>query len=224
MSRPIIGITTSDTNDSHKLNHTYITAIEMAGGLPVIVPMFNTPNAAQQFCKLLHGLVITGGPGITTGLVGTLPDDLPAVTFRRNRTDQLIYNTFADDTRPVLGICYGMQFINAQAGGQIYGDLHQHIQTDIQHRGSTHLVHIHPGTHMHRLFGAEIHANSIHRQALATVGDGLTVSATAPDGVIEAIESPDARLLGVQFHAERMREITSPLFTNFVNRCRRNHA
>lgn len=224
MTRPRIGITTSYNDGTQSVDHTYIQAVEAAGGLPVIVPMLETADAAREFSALLDGLVMTGGPAITRGLVGDLPDDINPVDPVRDTADTLIYDTF-DDGRPVLGICYGMQFINAAAGGEIYGDLTQHVQTDIQHSpkrgGQEHPVAIQPGTRLHDLLGGEITANTYHLQSLASVGDGLKVTATSPDGVIEGIESEDGRLIGVQFHPERMTDVTAPLFADFVARCRR---
>jgi putative glutamine amidotransferase len=224
MTFPRIGITTSFNDGVQNINHTYIQAIEAAGGLPMIVPMLKNDAMAHEFSALLDGLVITGGPGITQGLVGELPTDLDPVDPVRYTSDTLIYNTF-QDTRPILGICYGMQFLNAQAGGNIYGDVSKHIETDIQHSsgrgGTTHPVNLVAGSRLSNIFGTEqITANTYHLQALASVANNFTVSATSPDGVIEGIESADGRLIGVQFHPERMTDITAPLFADFVNRCR----
>ncbi|MEM6530909.1 MAG: gamma-glutamyl-gamma-aminobutyrate hydrolase family protein, partial [Chloroflexota bacterium] len=162
----------------------------------------------------------------TTGLVGDLPDDLAPVDPVRHNADMLIYDAFNSD-RPLLGICYGMQFLNARAGGTLYGDLSQHVETDIVHsagRGGTqHPVHFTAGSKLADIFGTnEITTNTYHIQALATVGEGFAVTATSPDGVIEGIETADGRVIGVQFHPERMTDVTAPLFADFVNRCRQS--
>ena len=78
---------------------------------------------------MLDGLIITGGPGITRGLIGELPSDLPAVDAARDRSDVLIFQAMAG--RPFLGICYGMQFANALAGGSIYGDVQAQTKADV---------------------------------------------------------------------------------------------
>ena len=67
----------------------------------------------------------------------------------------------------------------------------------------------------------EIIANTYHIQAVNEIGAGLQAVGFGPDGVVEAIESQDGRLIGVQFHPERMFDRTRPLFEDFVNRCRR---
>lgn len=219
---PKIGITTSYDNGKQTLDRHYIAAIEQAGGLPLIVPVLDTDAAAQEFAALLDGLVITGGPGITRGLVGELPEDLPPVDPMRDASDERIYRFFTE--RPVLGICYGMQFINAMNGGTIYADVtaQAHSGNHSAGRGATpHPVRLEQGTHLRRVLNLpEIEVNTYHVQALASVGSGLRVAATAPDGVIEAIESEDQRMIGVQFHPERMGNAMQPLFADFVARCK----
>ncbi len=206
------------------LDAHYARAIEAAGALPLIVPIFETREAAAEFTTLLDGLVITGGPGITQGLIGVLPDDLEPVDSLRTRNDTLVFDAMSD--RPVLGICYGMQFINAQAGGTIYADVYAQKPGAILHSvgrgGIDHPVRFEPDSRLCQIMNTrEIIANTYHIQAVADVGEGLRAVGYGPDGVIEAIESQDGRLLGVQFHPERMPDRAMPLFEDFVNRCRR---
>ncbi|MDE2775942.1 MAG: gamma-glutamyl-gamma-aminobutyrate hydrolase family protein [Chloroflexota bacterium] len=220
MTRPRIGITTSLENGRQTLDLNYIRAVEAAGGLPVIAPVLESAAAARAFAALLDGLIITGGPGISRGLIGALPKDLPAVDQARDRSDELIYQAMAE--RPFLGICYGMQFANAMAGGAIYGDA-QHQRGASAHsseRGARdHEIQIEPGSRLALILGVErMRTNTRHIQAVARLGAGMRVAARSADGVIEAIESDDGRVIAVQFHPERMRDRGLPLFEDLVRR------
>lgn len=221
MTRPRIGITTSYEDDRQQVSIHYIRAIETAGGLPLIVPMLDTPDAIAAFAALLDGLVITGGPAITQGLIGDLPPDLTPTDPVRVQSDEAIFRAFAN--RPVLGICYGMQFINAQAGGTIYADVQAQKPGAITHsagRGATeHRVSFSRDSRLGALLGESLKVNTYHVQAVAETGAGIRAVGFGPDGVIEAIESDDGRLVGVQFHPERMADTMRPLFADFVARC-----
>lgn len=224
--RPRIGITTSFEDGTQSLRRDYVRAVERAGGLPLIVPMVDTEPALDALADLLDGLIIPGGPAITEGLVGSLPDAIDETDPLRLRTDNRLVRQMLAAQKPMLGICYGMQLLNAAAGGTIYADVERQQDQAVTHsqkRGATtHALHIEPGTHLHRVMDTDTLAiNTRHLQALATVGDGYRVSARAPDGTIEAIENTDGTILGVQFHPERMEPTFQPLFRHLIDCARR---
>ena len=216
---PVIGITTGTDGDEtpnpqQRLPLAYVRAVERAGGIPIIVPMVERKEAMASVLNRIDGLIITGGDGIVERLVGELPEDLPRESEERTRTDQWAYEGAVRKSAPVLGICYGMQFINAMHGGSICGDVQsqygtsphspkRNVGNDVEHP-----VSVSAGTILHALVGEEgdrQNVNSYHLQAVEEVGAELRVNAISVDGVIEGIESSDGRILGVQFHPERMK-------------------
>ncbi|MBQ37205.1 MAG: gamma-glutamyl-gamma-aminobutyrate hydrolase [Gemmatimonadaceae bacterium] len=224
-----MGITTSlsegeDGSWRQSLDGEYVRAVEEAGGSPVIVPMVDSNQAMQPLLDGLDGLVITGGRGITERLVGDLPEDLPPTLPRRARADLWAWEAMHRRHRPILGICYGMQFINARLGGSIYADAQKQLGTGPHARsrnGGEEVIHeidVAAGSLLGRLAVGDRRVNSQHLQAVDQVGEGLEVSARSPDGLIEGIETPDGHLIGVQFHPELMGGTWAPLFENLVGR------
>lgn len=231
MGRPLIGITTSLTDSAQVLPHRYVEAVERAGGAPLLLPMTASPAAQQPVLDLIDGLVITGGPGITQGLVGDLPEDLPAVDAQRWQADCAAFASAQERHKPILGICYGMQFINAQLGGGLYADVQEqlgvvaHSPKRTAGRAIEHEVALAPGTVLAQIAGGTAaKVNSFHIQALERIGAGLTVSARGTDGLVEAIEGEDGRLVGVQFHPEAMPgSVWDGVFSHLVRRAAAAH-
>ncbi len=228
--RPLIGVTTSLNPDSRgcpeqRLDLAYVRAVEAAGGLPLPVPMLDTDAAADAYALMLDGLVVTGGPAVTRGMVGTRPDDLAETLPERVASDERLLQHFLDTGRPVLGICYGMQLASALRGGTIWADAERDRPDTNVHGagrgGPDHDVCLVPGTHTRDVLGADrVRVGTRHVQAVRTLGDGFVVSGTAPDGVVEAIETPGGAFVGVQYHPESLGEPHAALFRDLVDRAR----
>lgn len=149
------------------------------------------------------GIILTGGGDVDPRLYGQQPHKrVYGVSEMRDYVEWMALDYAADNNVPVMGICRGSQLINVHMGGT----LTQHVPSVVghgKHGCSVHKVESAPATLVRRAFrSVTASVKSLHHQAVEVVGDGLRASAWAEDGTIEAIESFDGRVLGVQFHPE----------------------
>jgi putative glutamine amidotransferase len=183
----------------------------------------------------VDGLLLTGGGDVRPSLYGAAPHATfdPAEPGRDEYEIALVRLALERDL-PVFAICRGVQLLNVARGGTLIQHIPDEVGTTVNHRVPTpqhsiaHEVWIESRSLLERLMGERFEAgeacpvNSRHHQAPKDLGEGLIASATAPDGVIEAIEDPSRRFcLGVQWHPEnfwRTGEFRT-LFEGFVQAC-----
>jgi len=183
----------------------YPRSIALAGGLPVEL----TRDAdVEDLVRRLDGLVLTGGADVDPARYGALPDEqLGPLEPERDDWELALLRAARDVDLPVLAICRGLQLVNVAFGGTLcqHVELDQgvgHPQWDVSGREATHTVIVTPGSMTGDLFSGEIGVNSLHHQVVDVVAPSLNVSAVAPDGVIEGLESDDGFILAVQWHPE----------------------
>jgi len=179
------------------------------------------------------GVVIGGGDDVDPVRYGrdVLEGANVEIDHGRDAVDFTVFEEAWRSHVPVLGICRGLQVVNVARGGTLVQDLPLERPSEVAHRvpkkenRRDHPVTVEPGTRLARIAGmSEIDVNSRHHQAIERAADGFAVAATAPDGVIEAIEAKDGRwLVAVQWHPENLTDdaVSQRLFREFVAEVRR---
>ena len=212
--RSIIGITASPNEEKRRIyrtNETYIKMILESNGIPLMIPAVDDTSYLHQVVQQLDALIIPGGADISPYLYDEEP--LPQIIFFRKKIDLFeieLIKIAKELNKPVLGICRGAQLINVAFGGSLYQDLTIQFKNEICHRQSPnipiepiHKVYLTEGSHIAKIIGKSIiDVNSYHHQAVKEVAEGFKIVGKSKDGVVEAIESDDGMIIGVQWHPE----------------------
>jgi putative glutamine amidotransferase len=220
-SKPLIGITSYRqgattgvwTGEFAQVPGEYLRGIEQAGGIAVLVhPQPLDSEGASRIVAGLDGLMLCGGRDIDPERYGAQPKDTTETPDRlRDETEHLLLGAAIEANLPIFGICRGAQMLNVHRGGT----LHQHVPDVVgdnrYQRGNAEFtmmpVTIHSDTVLAAVYGGELaveNAAMYHHQAIDQVGAGIVVSASSPDGLIEAIELVDYPFgIAVQWHPER---------------------
>lgn len=223
---PVIGLTGNYRDTDCTLAEGYYQSVLKAGGVPFIIPPYDNPDMLINTLEQVDGILLTGGGDINPLFLGEEPvKELHSINPRRDRQELLLARLAADRQIPILGICRGIQVMNAAFEGLLYQDIHSQMEgvrikhdQDLDRSYASHTVQIEKDTLLHQLFQADtIAVNSFHHQAVKEAAPGFRVCARATDGVIEAIESTEYKsMLGVQWHPEcfilRGDECMMPLF------------
>jgi putative glutamine amidotransferase len=217
---PLIGVTTSEVRrgdlatlrrhgepPQHEmaLGLTYMRAVELAGGVPVVLPPL-APGALATLLDRLDGVCLSGGPDLDPVAYGARAHEQLGPTEPALDRFELELARAADAAgMPLLGVCRGAQALNVARGGTLHQHVEDHRQTELATR-PVHSVRIAARSRLAQLLGTRsADVNSFHHQAVDRLGTGLVATAWAPDGTVEAIEDRSHPfLLGVQWHAETL--------------------
>lgn len=203
----------------------YIESLARAGAGMRWVEL-SDPEQAVQDALTCDGLLLPGGGDMDPKFYGQ--ERIPACgepNLLRDAAEPLLLRAFLAADKPVLGICRGIQVMNAVLGGDLYQDIKpfEHLPHN-GHWAKVHTVTVRRGTLLSRILGLDtVLVNSQHHQAVDRVAPGFTLAALSEDGIVEAIEKPDAGFcLGVQWHPEWLSDADPAmqgLFDAFVNAC-----
>jgi putative glutamine amidotransferase len=190
----------------------YADHLASAGGMAMYLPSRADPQAAMD---RVDGLVLTGGTDVDPARYGaTACATTPPLDPERDEFELALLDAAMERELPVLAICRGLQLVNVSRGGTLHAHLADHHPASGRHD-----VSVEPGSLLHDLYGPVAGVNSLHHQGIDRLGADLVVTARAPDGVVEGIELPGVRLLGVQWHPEQL-DVAQPVFGWLVDAAR----
>lgn len=233
MKKPIIGVLPliDDPRNSYWMLPGYFNGLIAAGGIPVMLPLTSDKEILSQLADTYDGFLFTGGQDVSPSLYGE--DTLPQcgeISKPLDEMENILLNELIGRDKPILGICRGIQFINAALGGTLYQDIPSQKPSKTEHHQSppydvpVHSVNITPNTPLYDILGqSELRVNSYHHQAVKELSPKLAAMAYSEDGLVEGVYMPDKKyIMAVQWHPELsyLKDKNSMLiFESFIKAC-----
>lgn len=228
-ARPIIGIATQTLEPipgqlplAWVMGQKYVRVLRAAGAVPWVIPLLEgDEETLRAIYERLDGVFLTGGVDVDPAQYSAEKQPICGrIDPPRDWTELNLVRWAKADGKPVLGVCRGMQVINVALGGTLYQDIAKEYRAGQKHDcfpcedngfrrdQLIHDVKVRPDSRLGAILGAaQATVNSMHHQAVRTVGQGLRISATASDDVIEGLEGRNGQfLVGVQWHPEELAE------------------
>lgn len=212
---PRIGISANRKEGMSCIAETYIQSVLKAGGAPILIPVITDIEALTTIIEGLDGLIMSGGGDINPLYLQEEP--IPALqdvdTFR-DEYDLILIRLASNRQIPMMGICRGHQIINVAFGGTVYQDIHsQHTKKPIKHsqtlpreQVSHSIILNNKPSKLSTILNDEkqLFVNSFHHQAIQIPATEFIATATATDGINEAMEHTEKEIFSVQWHPEAM--------------------
>ena len=243
--KPLIGITCNSflsdkwgfsaeigvqEQDWQILANDYINSVRNAGGEAVILSADYDTERIHSLLDRLDGVIISGGHDICPDLYGERAGaNLGCLTPMRDRFEiELAHYALHHTSKPIFGICRGMQIMNVAMGGTLYQDLRssgfeEHSISSYPRNYASHSVKLKEGCFLAKLYkSTNIEVNSLHHQGVRDLASCFETLGKSEDNLIEAVSIPEKRFAAaVQWHPEMMydNEQQQRLFTSFVEAC-----
>lgn len=231
---PVIGLIPlyDDEKESYWMLPGYMKVLEKCGALPIMLPLTSDKMVLAQAFDMCDGLLLTGGHDVGPYVYGKEASKECGIPCReRDDMESVLLDMALKEDKPVLGICRGIQFMNAYLGGELYQDLPTEYDCKVEHHmvppydRTAHKVEVLENCMLAEIIGAGVHeVNSYHHQAVKRLADLLDVMAVSEDGLIEAASVKNKKfMLGVQWHPEFSYEVNADsmkIIQAFVDACK----
>ncbi len=230
-----IGVTPfMEVNNSREflsLSYQNINSIRLAGCIPIIIPEIKDEKEIEDYLDIVDGILFTGGSDISPSYYNEEPiSGINSLSPGRDICERILFRKAVERKMPIFGICRGCQLINVSMGGSLYQDIYRqkenvngHNPSNIKRDELYHSVKIVKDSILFSVFEKEnMYVNSFHHQAIKQLAEGLKISALSNDGVVEAVESIDGLIMGVQWHPEDLtikHEEFIKIYKYFAKKC-----
>lgn len=234
MKKPMIGLIPlyDEEKESLWMLPGYMEGIIEAGGIPIMLPLTEDDQILSQLENQCDGFLFTGGHDVSPELYGETPlKECGIICKERDAMEKKLFAMALEADKPVLGICRGIQFINAVLGGNLYQDLPAQHPSKLEHHQTPpydipiHKVKILENSPLHKLLNIpELAVNSYHHQAVKDLSPRLTAMAYSTDDLVEAVYMKDKKFVwAVQWHPEfshKTDENSKKIFKKFIDETR----
>ena len=231
--KPIVGVMPlwDDDKESIWMLPGYMDGLNRAGAVPFIFPFSADEGELAQLAEFGDGFLFTGGHDVSPRLYHEQPmEGLVISCEKRDRMETVVLRLAMAADKPVLGICRGIQLINAALGGTLYQDIETQLKEAIKHpcynqpRDKVHEVTVIEDSLVYRMTGLKrFSVNSRHHQGIKRLGHGLVATAYSKDGLIEAFDYPAEKFVtAVQWHPESLSDRfpeAQAIFNAFAEAC-----
>lgn len=216
--RKVIGIMPlyDDERQSYWMLPGYMKMLEAENAIPLMLPLTTKAKELDYFLEICGGFLLTGGHDVSPSVYHARKEPwCGSCCELRDEMERYILNGAVERDRSVLGICRGLQFMNACYGGTLYQDLETEHTSGIDHHmkppynRTAHQVTLQKDTLLYNILGKEqIGVNSYHHQAIKELSPNFQAMAVSEDGLIESICMPSRKfIVGVQWHPEFSYEV-----------------
>lgn len=245
-SRPVIGIVTNFADQDVTIREVFHKQVIDAGGTPLLIPPTTDTQVIVNILNRIDGLLLTGGADVNPLWEGEEPiRNMGSINNKRDLSELLTTRLAYNRQIPIFAVCRGLQVLAIALGGKVQQHIYDPYIVEeteekklarmksvttlrpakLKHDQSasfnepTHSIKIAPDSVLYSIYKQEkIFVNSFHHQAVSMSGKRFKVTAYAPDGVIECMESAEFKpIMGVQWHPEWLEEDGQKLFKWFVN-------